>query len=49
MCEIGKPLEVIDSHPLALPAPVRPETEQPSEQPTTLEVPAAVERVTAGK
>ena len=49
MCEIGKPVEVIDSQPLVLPAPLRPETEQPLEQPTTVEVPAAVERVTVGK
>ena len=49
MCEIGKPLEVIDSVPLVLPAPVRRETEQASEQPVTLEVPAPVEPVTVGK
>lgn len=49
MCDIGKSLEVIDSEPLVLPAPVRRETEQPAEQPATVEVPAAVELVTVGK
>lgn len=30
MCEIGKPLEIIDVEPLSLPAPLRRETEQPA-------------------
>ena len=49
MCEIGKPIEIVDVEPLALPAPVRRETEQPAEQPVTIEVPASettVESVT---
>lgn len=49
MCDIGKPIEIIDSQPLMLPAPLRREKEQPTEQPVTVEVPAAVERVTVGK
>jgi hypothetical protein len=38
MCEIGKPLEVIDSQPLVLPAPLRRE-KQPADRPLTVEVP----------
>lgn len=38
MCEIGKPIEIIDVEPLSLPAPLRRETEQPEEQPVTIEV-----------
>lgn len=52
MCDIGKPIEMIDVEPLSLPAPVRREKEQPAkqpEQPTTVEVPAAVEPVTVEK
>lgn len=45
MCDIGKPLEVIDSAPLVLPAPLRREAEQPAEKPATVEAPAAVEPV----
>lgn len=41
MCEIGKPLEILDVEPLVLPAPLRRETEQPTEQPMTIEVPVA--------
>jgi hypothetical protein len=41
MCEIGKAIEIIDVEPLALPAPLRRETEQPAEQPVTVEVPVA--------
>jgi hypothetical protein len=41
MCEIGKPLEIIDVQPLNLPAPLRREQEQPEEQPVTIEVPVA--------
>jgi hypothetical protein len=29
MCEIGKPLEILNVEPLNLPAPLRRETEQP--------------------
>ncbi|MGA7796414.1 MAG: hypothetical protein WCA19_25595 [Candidatus Acidiferrales bacterium] len=43
MCEIGRPLEVIDSQPLSPPAPLRWETEQPAEQPVTVEIPVAEE------
>lgn len=39
MCDIGKPLEVIDSQPVVLPAPLRKQTVQPTEQPATVEVP----------
>lgn len=38
MCDIGKPLEIIDVEPLSLPAPLRKEKEQPTEQPVTVEV-----------
>jgi hypothetical protein len=38
MCEIGKPLEILDVQPLNLPAPLRREQEQPEEQPVTIEV-----------
>jgi hypothetical protein len=41
MREIGKPLEIIDVEPLSLPAPLRRKTEQPEEQPVTVEVPVA--------
>jgi hypothetical protein len=41
MCNIGKPLEIIDVEPLNLPAPLRRETEQPAEQPMTVEVPVS--------
>ena len=37
MCEIGKPIELINVEPLSLPAPLRKEQEQPK----TVEVPAA--------
>jgi len=39
MCKIGKPLEILDVDPLVLPAPLRKEKEQPTEQPVTVEVP----------
>jgi hypothetical protein len=39
MCEIGKPLEIVDVEPLNLPKPLRREQEQPEEQPVTVEVP----------
>jgi hypothetical protein len=41
MCEIGKPLEILNVEPLALPATLRKEKEQPTEQPVTVEVPVA--------
>jgi hypothetical protein len=41
MCEIGKPLQILDVEPLVLPAPLRRETEQPTEQPATVEVPVS--------
>ena len=43
MCEIGKPLEILDVEPLVLPAPLRRETEKPAEQPVTVEIPVAEE------
>jgi len=52
MCEIGKPIEIIDVEPLNLPASLRREQEQPTERHVTLEVPVsetAVEPVTAEK
>jgi hypothetical protein len=39
MCEIGKPLEILDVEPLVLPGPLRRETEQP----VTVEIPVAEE------
>jgi hypothetical protein len=41
MCEIGKPLAIIDVEPLSLPAPLRREQERPTEQPVTVEVPVS--------
>jgi hypothetical protein len=49
MCDIGKPVEMIDVDPLSIPAPLRREKEQPTEQPVTVEVPVSettVETVT---
>ena len=48
MCEIGKPIEIIDSRAAVIrPAPLRRETEeQPAQRPVTVEVPVAVEPVT---
>ena len=43
MCEIGKPIEIIDVEPLSLPAPLRRETEQSAEQPVTVGVPVVAE------
>lgn len=37
MCDIGKPVEMIDVKPLSLPASLRREKEQPAEQPVTVE------------
>jgi hypothetical protein len=41
MCDIGKPVEVIDVEPLSLPAPLRKEKETPVEQRTTVGVPVS--------
>ncbi|MGD0908555.1 MAG: hypothetical protein ABSA96_13310 [Candidatus Acidiferrales bacterium] len=45
MCEIGKPIEIIDVEPLSLPVPLRKETEQPTEQPLSVEVAVVKENV----
>jgi hypothetical protein len=39
MCNIGKPIEIIDVEPLSLPAPLPRREENPAEQPVTVEVP----------
>ena len=52
MCDIGKPIEIIDVELLVLPAPLRREKGRPAEQPTTAEVPVSettVEHVTVEK
>ncbi|MGC1619221.1 MAG: hypothetical protein WA765_12100 [Candidatus Acidiferrum sp.] len=52
MCEIGKPIEIIDVVPLRLPAPLHGEAERPAGQPVIVEVPVsetAVEPVTVEK
>jgi hypothetical protein len=41
MCEIGKPLEIIDVEPLSVPAPLRKEKNAPVEQPATVEAPVS--------
>jgi hypothetical protein len=41
VCEIGKPIEIIDVEPLSLPAPLRREKEVPVEQPVTAEIPVS--------
>jgi hypothetical protein len=41
MCNIGRPVEILDVEPLSLPAPLRRETEQPTEQAATVEVPVS--------
>jgi hypothetical protein len=41
MCDIGKPVEIIDVGPLSLPAPLRKDKEAPVEQSVTVEVPVA--------
>ena len=46
MCEIGKPLEILNVEPLSLPAPLRREMELPDEQPVTSEVPVFAETET---
>ncbi len=43
MCEIGKPVEVIDVVPLILPVPPRRDKEQPTQQPVTVAIPVAEE------
>ncbi len=43
MCNIGKPLEILDVEQLSLPASLRREQEQPEEQPVTSEVPVTAE------
>jgi hypothetical protein len=42
MCDIGKPVEMIDVEPLSIPAPLRKEAKIPVEQPATIEVPVTV-------
>jgi hypothetical protein len=39
MCEIGKQIKIINVEPLSPPAPLRWETELPTEQPVIVEVP----------
>ena len=41
MCEIGKPIEIIEVEPLKLPAPLRKEKLLPTEQPVTVEAPVS--------
>ena len=50
MCDIGKPVEIIDVIPLSLPAPLRKE-EQPEPQPeiVPVEVPVAEIPVATGR
>lgn len=43
MCDIGKPIEIINIEPLSLPVPVRRGKEQPAERPSTVEIPATME------
>ena len=49
MCNIGKPVEIIDVEPLSLPRPLRRETEQATEQPVTVEVPVSAETPTTAE
>ena len=49
MCDIGKPLEIIDVEPLFMPKPLRKEEQQPEEQPLTVEVPVSAEEVETEK
>jgi hypothetical protein len=52
VCNIGKPVEIIDVEPLSLPASLRKDKEQPAEEPVTVEVPASettIEPVTVEK
>lgn len=41
MCDIGKPIEIIDVEPLSLPAPLRTQKETPVARPVTVEVPVS--------
>ena len=41
MCEIGKPIEIIEVKPLILPASLRKENEQATDQPVIVEVPVS--------
>ena len=43
MCDIGKPIEIINVEPLSLPTPLRREKERPTEQPVTVERPVSAE------
>lgn len=43
MCDIGKPVEMIDVEPLSIPAPLRKQKEAPVKQPATVEVPVSAE------
>lgn len=43
MCDIGKPIDMIDVEPLSLPKPLRREQEQPEDQSVTVEVPVSAE------
>jgi hypothetical protein len=45
MCEIGKPIEIIDVEPLSLPAPLPRRGQKPTEQPVTVEVPVSATTV----
>lgn len=52
MCDIGKPIEIINVEPLSRPAPLRKEAPAETEQPVTVEVPISkttAEPVTIGK
>jgi hypothetical protein len=44
MCEIGKPVEIIDVEPLSLPAPLH--KEQPQEEPIVVPVEVPVSETT---
>jgi hypothetical protein len=39
MCNIGKPVEILDVEALSLPVPLPRREENPAEQPVTVEVP----------
>ena len=43
MCDIGKPIAMIEVEPLNLPAPLRQQKETLVEQPVTVEVPVSAE------
>jgi hypothetical protein len=49
MCNIGKPVEIMDVEPLSLPTPLRRETEQATEQPVTVEIPVSAETPTTAE